>query len=133
MKDGKQLGELAEQMFAIEVLRRGGVPCKPIGDSQPFDWIVYAGGKFHRVQVKSSWMGVLHRDGRRSAARCRVNISAGHNSKVVYSKAVVDFIAIWLDLFQSWIIKPSSKLGKKKTMQANRRDCESPSWSLLGL
>ena len=133
MKEGKQLGELAEQMFAVEVLKRGGIPSKPVGDSSPYDWIVHAGGKFHRVQVKSSWMGVLTRNGVRSVKRCRVNIAAGNNSKVAYTKATIDFIAVWLDPFQSWLIKPASKLGSKKTMQARRTDCESPSWSLLGL
>lgn len=133
MKDGKQLGELAEQMFAVEVLKRGGIPSKPIGDSNPYDWVVHAGGKFHRVQVKSSWMCVLNRAGTRSSKRCRVNISSGHSSKVAYSKITIDFIAIWLDPFQSWIICPASRIGGRKTMQAKRSDCESPSWSLLGL
>jgi len=133
VKDGKQLGELAELMFAVEVLKRGGVPSKPVGDSSPYDWVVHAGGRFHRVQVKSSWMGVLTRTGCRSVRRCRVNIASGHASKVAYTKATIDFMAIWLDPFQSWYIQPASKFGKKKTLQVKRADCESPSWSLMGL
>ena len=133
MKEGKQLGELAEQMFAVEVLKRGGIPSKPIGDSSPYDWVVHAGGKFHRVQVKSSWMGVLFRSGKRSANRCRVSIASGASAKVIYTKATIDFLAVWLEPFQSWLIRPANKIGKRKTMQVRRSDCEGASWSLLGL
>lgn len=133
MKEGKKFGELAEQMFCVEVLKRGGVPCKPIGDSYPYDWLVVSRGKIYKVQVKSSWMTVLNRGGDRSAGRCRVNVGHKQLSKTIYQKGDIDLMAIWLEPFGSWLIRPVSKLGKKKTIQVRRKDCESPSWSLLGL
>jgi hypothetical protein len=133
VKEGKKFGELAEQMFCIEVLKRGGVPCKPIGDSQPYDWLVVSGGKIHKVQVKSSWMTVLNRVGSRSTSRCRVCVSHRTSKKAIYKKHDIDHMAIWLEPFGSWMIMPIAKLGSKKTMQVRRADCESPSWSLLGL
>jgi len=133
VKEGKKFGELAEQMFCLEVLKRGGVPCKPIGDSQPYDWLVVSGGKIYKVQVKSSWMTVLNRVGSRSVSRCRVSVGHKTSKKAIYKKGDIDLMAIWLEPFSSWLIKPVSQLGRKKTMQVRRGDCESPSWSLLGL
>ena len=133
MKEGKQLGELAEHMFAVEVLKRGGIPSKPLGDSSPYDWVIHSGGKFHRVQVKSSWMGVLYRSGNRSNSRCRVMMCSGNATKVNYTKANIDFLAAWLDPFQAWLILPATKINGRKTMKVKRSDCEGPSWSLLGL
>lgn len=133
MKEGKKLGELAEQMFCVEVLKRGGVPCKPIGDSQPFDWLVCSKGVIHKVQVKSSWMSVLDRDGGRSGKRCRISIASGGKTKHCYTKSEIDFMAIWVEPFGAWMINPISKIGGRKTLTAYRADCERPCWSLLGL
>jgi len=133
VKDGKQFGELAEQMFAVEVLKRGGIPSKPVGDSSPYDWVVHAGGKFHRVQVKSCWMGVLYRSGNRSNSRCRLMVASGNLKKTSYTKATIDYLAAWLDPFQAWYIIPASKICRRKSIKVSRSHCESPSWSLLGL
>jgi len=133
VREAKKYGELAETLFAAEIMRRGGVPSKPVGDSAQYDWLVHVGRKIWRVQVKSSWACVLNRAGKRSASRCRVNISSGHSSKRVYTKETIDFVAVYVDPFTAWMIIPSSKIRGKKTIQVKRADCEAPSWSLLGL
>ena len=132
MKNAKKCGELAETLFAAEIMRRGGVPSKPLGDSTPYDWLVHVGKKIWRVQVKSTWHCVI-RKGKRSASKCRVTISAGNYAKTVYTKQAIDFVAIYVDPFSSWIIIPAHEIRGRKTVFIGRSDCEQPSWSLLGL
>ena len=57
---GKRRGEMAEAAFVAKAVSLGFGVAKPWGDSDPFDFIVQAGGKLSKVQVKSA-----HCDGRR--------------------------------------------------------------------
>ena len=133
MKRGKMLGELAEQMFSVEVIRRGGVPCKPIGDSCKYDWIVVAKRKITRVQVKSSWITVMGDLGYRNPHRCRIMSSGGSNKKITYKASDVDVLAIWLDPFKSWVIKPISAVKGRVSLCLHKTQLSNAGWDLLGL
>ena len=50
----KVRGELAEIRFLLEAASRGFIVAKPWGDSLPFDFLVGRGGRYLRVQVKST-------------------------------------------------------------------------------
>jgi PD-(D/E)XK endonuclease len=50
----KRRGELAEAAFLHKAASLGFSVAKPWGDSDPYDFIVQAGGRLHRVQVKSA-------------------------------------------------------------------------------
>jgi len=133
MRKGKMLGELAEQMFSVEVIRRGGVPCKPIGDSCKYDWVIVAGKKITRVQVKSSWMTVMGDRGYRHPNRCRIMSSAGNSKKLTYRSSEVDVLAIWLDPFKSWVIKPISSVKGRVSLCLRKSNLSEAGWDLLGL
>ena len=47
-------GCLAEILFVAECLKLGIVPCKPVLDSNGYDFIVPKGGSFVKIQVKST-------------------------------------------------------------------------------
>jgi hypothetical protein len=129
----KRMGELAEQMFCIEVLKRGGIPCKPIGDSYSFDWVVVSGRRMLRVQIKSSWMLVLGRRGERNQNRCRISSAGGSSKKVTYKSSEVDVLAVWLDPFKSWVIKPISFVKGRLSICIRKSDLQNAGWDLLGL
>jgi hypothetical protein len=50
---GKRRGEMAEAAFVAKAVSLGFGVAKPWGDSDPFDFILQAGGKLSKVQVKS--------------------------------------------------------------------------------
>jgi hypothetical protein len=133
MNNGKELGQLAEQMFAVEVLRRGGVPCKPLGDSCRYDWVIIVGRKITRVQVKSSWMYVLGRGGRRNINRVRIGTSGGCKKKLTYKAKDVDVLAIWIDPFNSWFIRPISFIRKRLSLCIQKKNLSTAGWEFLGL
>jgi len=133
MKKGKTLGELAEQMFAVEVLKRGGIPCKPIGDSCRFDWVVVTKRGVFKVQVKSSWITVMGDLGYRNPNRCRIISSAGNSKKLTYRSSDVDVMAMWLDPFKSWVIRPISFVRGRISVCIRKADLGDVGWNLLGL
>lgn len=133
MKRGKMLGELAEQMFAVEVLKRGGIPCKPIGDSCRFDWVVVTKRGVFKVQVKSSWITVMGDLGHRHPNRCRIISAAGNSKKLTYRSSDVDVMAMWLDPFKSWVIRPISFVRGRISVCIQKADLGDVGWSLLGL
>jgi hypothetical protein len=133
MKKSKILGELAEQMFCVEVIRRGGVPCKPIGDSCKYDWVVIAGRKITRVQVKSSWITVMGDRGYRHPNRCRIMSSGGSRKKMIYKASEFDVLAIWLNPFKSWVIKPISFIKGRVSLSVLKTQLSNSGWDLLGL
>ena len=127
------LGELAEQMFALEVLKRGGIPCKPIGDSCRFDWVVVTKRGVFKVQVKSSWITVMGDRGYRHPNRCRIISSAGNSKKLTYRSSDVDVMAMWLDPFKSWVIRPISFVRGRISVCIQKADLGDVGWGLLGL
>ena len=56
LRRAKAKGEYAELLFMAKMLTLGFTVCRPYGDNEPFDFIVFApGARVSRIQVKSSW------------------------------------------------------------------------------
>jgi hypothetical protein len=85
----KVRGELTEIRFLLMAAACGLIVCKPWGESQPFDFVVYCklSGRFHRVQVKLS----THWDG------AKYTVNTGHSgNRRHYTAAQIDFIAAYV-------------------------------------
>lgn len=132
-RQGKRLGEIAEVLFSLEVLRRGGVASLPLGDTASFDMVVTSVTGSHKVQIKSSWVNVLGRRGNRIKDRCRVTIGNGNRNKKAYSNQEADAMAIWLEPFKRWMILPIEKLRGRVTIHVYRHQCDTEGWNFLGL
>lgn len=134
-KEGKRLGEIAEVLFSLEVLRRGGRACIPLGDSAAFDMVVASSTGAHRVQIKSCWLPVMCRRGR-NPNRCRASIGRCLSTKTAYGKADMDLMAIWLEPFKRWVFLTAREIRGRKSLHITRRQAdgmEVRGWKLLGL
>lgn len=105
MRTMKQAGEAAQAAFLHEALERGFIVAEPYGDSEPFDTLVGHGGRFLRVQVKTT--NVKHGDG-----SYHVNISrTSRTGKTkAYTSAEVDFIVMLVGPERTWYVVPIAEV-----------------------
>jgi len=96
IKDAKHRGEWTELNFMSRVTERGFNVSKPWGDSCRYDVAVERGGKFLRVQVKST---IARQDG-----GYIVTIKSGYH---YYTSHQVDFFAIYVIREDVWYILPA--------------------------
>ena len=105
----RQIGAVGVARVAGVLFRNGYSVLTPMEDFAGYDLVAERGGKFHRIQVKTS----AKQDPTRN--RYGFMTSVGNESKLVYSKSKVDYIICWAmdaDLF--WIFKPSKCKSKSK-------------------
>jgi hypothetical protein len=87
----------ARQIGAVGVARVAGA----MEDFSSYDLVAERNGKFHRIQIKTTSKP------EHDKLHYRFMTSSGHQGKVMYTKAKVDYIICWAmdeDLF--WILKP---------------------------
>src|SRR5215467_13190182 len=90
----KKQGEWAEQVYQVKASGMGLRPCRPWGETAPYDFAVE--GLFHdfnTVQVKSVGGSWNNRPGLYRVICCRGNISCRRRS---YSPEEVDYVAVYL-------------------------------------
>lgn len=104
----KARGELAEARFIAKALSLGYAVAKPFGDSQPYDFIVHAGGKLSRVQVKSAWCATPRGAFQFVASPIQ---SRGHRA-CPYHGDEIDFFVAYLAPADSWFVIPIHALTR---------------------
>lgn len=106
IRNPKVAGELVEQRFWLAAVLRGLIPCRPYGDSQPFDFIVYCRetGRYFRIQVKSTSYRRRH--------AYRLCVTKG--GRKCYTANEVDFVAAYIVPTKTWYIIPVQLLTKRK-------------------
>lgn len=50
----KQIGNIGEQVLIAEFVKKGVTVLTPIGDNEPFDFVIVINDKFLKVQVKTT-------------------------------------------------------------------------------
>jgi len=103
IKDSKRRGEWAEMRFMAKAAENGLEVTKPFGETAQYDFVVEHGGKFARVQVKSTllrcgWQGY----------QCTVRAGRGP-----YARNAFDYIAVYVILEDTWYIVPAKAIGGK--------------------
>ena len=128
----KARGDLTEIRFLLMAAACGLVVCKPWGDNQPFDFLVYCKRtqRTFRVQVKSgTWR---HRHGYAVITK-RANDQR-------YTRRDIDFVAAYVIPANAWYIVPIGALKGRKTIYVYPTDRPSrggmyesyrESWQLL--
>jgi PD-(D/E)XK endonuclease len=96
----KRQGEVAEAAFLSKATDLGFDVAKPWGDSAQFDFIVHAGPRCWRVQVKSA----------------RPHLSWGYKMKATgnratYTKEDIDFIVAYIVPENAWYVVPIEALN----------------------
>jgi len=104
----KRLGEIAEAEFLAKAERlRFGVAC-PWGDSERYDFIVDAGGRLWRVQVKSA-----HRAGQDGCYSFRAHTS----SLEAYRPSEIDVLAAYVVPEDVWYVFPVKELRGVRSLK----------------
>ena len=104
----KARGELAEARFIAKALSLGVSVAKPFGDSDPYDFIVEAGGNLSRVQVKSAWRATPRGTFQFVASPVQ---SRGHRAHP-YRGHEIDFFIAYIAPADSWFVMPVRALQR---------------------
>lgn len=126
IKHPKRRGEWAELRFMARAAEHGLQVTKPWGDSAHYDFGVENGGRFVRVQVKST----MHKTSR--GYSCSVRACRGP-----YKGDAFDFVAAYLIPEDLWYIIPTKKILGRWTvtlhpnLEGSKLDCYKEAWHLL--
>src|SRR3954470_2316268 len=124
----KEKGYLAEMAFATKAMSLGFNVCKPLGETQGFDFTVESGLEVKKVQIKSRWG-----KGRR---RYGVKISSG---KRTYRADETDFIIVYIVPEDAWYVVPVEVAAGRlfgqfhpNSKRGDRLEMYRDAWHLLG-
>ncbi len=99
-RNTKRSGEVSEAAFLHKAVGLGFKVTKPWGDSERYDFVVDAGGRFWRVQIKCT--AAMHAGG--------YHIQPIHSvygeRKVVYTEAEIDVLAAHIVPRDVWYVVP---------------------------
>ena len=112
----KALGELAEMAFSYKAASLGFGVSKPMGDNEPFDFILNANPRLWKVQVKSTY-GV-GRFGEYSFHTVRAAV--GGKSRT-YTADTIDVLAGWVMPLDLWYIIPVQAFLPRKALRVYPR------------
>lgn len=107
----KWRGEIAELGFAHKAASMGFTVTKPYGESESYDFVVDAGNRFWRVQVKSG----------SSRKRDAYRVSARHfwrkgQLKHSYTAEQIDILAAYVVPADAWYIIPVSAFAPRESL-----------------
>jgi hypothetical protein len=103
----KRLGERAEAAFLAKASGLGFGVAKPWGDSDRYDFIVDAGGRLWRVQVKSS-----HRAGKYGEYHFRMS----DNSFQTYEENEIDALVCYVAPMDAWYVFPPEVFRGRRSL-----------------
>jgi len=112
-RDPKRSGEISQAAFLLKARMMGFKIAIPWGDSERYDFIVWAreGGRFFRVQVKGT--GRLHRRGYEVQP---VHSTRGQGKRR-YSKKDIDVLVGHVQPVDAWYLIPIEKVGRAKSLR----------------
>ncbi len=124
-RNPKRLGEIAEAAFLLKAAGLGLGIAKPWGDSERFDFIVWAGrrGRMRRVQVKSS--------GRKFGRGYEVQpvYSVAGKGKMELTAEDIDVLAAYVRGLDVWYVLPVRAFAPAKSLRFYPDvDCEGAEW-----
>jgi hypothetical protein len=112
-RNPKRIGEIAEAAFLLRAAALGLGVAKPWGDSERFDFIVWAGrrGRMRRVQVKSS--GRVYARG----YEAQPVYSVPGKGKVELTKEDIDVLAAYVRGLDVWYVLPVEVFAPAKSLR----------------
>lgn len=129
----KLKSEWAELQFMSRALSLGFKVGRVYGDSSRYDFLLDAGGRLSRVQVKSVW--------RRQGGVYRISAQRGAPlGKVPYQSTDVDFVIGYVVPEDAWYVLPARSLARRRSFWVSPHRARSRSrfekyrdaWHLLG-
>ena len=124
-KGFKLRGEWTELLFMTSATDHGLRVIKPWGDSSRYDFVVETGGRFLRVQVKST-----------SCRRGNIYVcTVDPRGQKPYTAADIDFFAIYVIPVDSWYIIPIEQsravINLTPHNSLSKNACYREAWHLL--
>jgi PD-(D/E)XK endonuclease len=113
IRNHKKRGQWAELRFMAKAIELGFQVAKPLGDSAQYDVIVDLGGRFVRVQIKSTFFQASNlKPGNFVASLFHIN---GPNRR--YERSDFDYLAVYCIPKDIWYIIPSSEASRKHAIR----------------
>ena len=101
--NAKLTGTLFETLFSSECLRRKIVPCIPVGDFSPYDFVTISyGGKISRVQVKGTSTPNPNTSGK--GVRYKIHCKQGRSNMIDCRH--VDVVVAYVAPCEAWYLIP---------------------------
>lgn len=112
-KNPKRSGEISQAAFLLKARTLGFKVALPWGDSERYDFVVWAeeGGEMFRVQVKGT--GRLYRRGYEVQP---VHSTRGQGKKR-YTKKEIDVVAAHVQPVDVWYLLPIAAVGRAKSLR----------------
>ena len=107
----RQIGAVGVARVAGALFRNGYAVLTPVEDFAGYDLVAEMGGRFIRIQVKTT----SKTEGDKTYYRFMT--SGGCDGKIAYTKDKIDILVAWAmdeDLF--WVLKPSECRGPTKKL-----------------
>lgn len=104
--DSKDIGDISELAVMLEFKKKGIPVFIPFGDSCSFDLVVYASGRFYRIEVKT---GRPTGNGCITFDACSCTYEGGRNRKRVNYIEKADIFAVYYPLSQKIYLIPINK------------------------
>lgn len=102
-------GDIAEARFIAKAMSLGFTVLRPFGNQEPYDFIVRAGRRLSRVQVKSAWSDDGHGTYHFVSVLCRRSRRGAHP----YSRAEIDYVVAYAAPKDAWFVIPVRALRKQ--------------------
>lgn len=110
-RHGKQQGQIAELAFVYKVAKLGLAVSKPYGDNERYDFIVDAGRRLWRVQVKSTYAFT-----ERDCYRLGTYWKSLNDKHLSYSPEQVDFLVGHVVPHDVWYVIPIAAVAFRKSL-----------------
>ena len=134
-RNPKRTGEVSEAAFLLKASSMGLRVSKPWGDSERYDFVVDSGGRFWRVQLKST--GVVHARG----YEVQPIYGVYGRGKAGYTAEDIDVLAVHIRPCDVWYLLPVEVVALAKNLRfypdieckCARWEGYREAWSVLGV
>lgn len=106
MRSRTRKGDVAEAAFLAKAMQLGFNVCKPFGTACRFDFVVEAGGRLSRVQIKSCWRP---RSRHHPYSFALAVTQAGHRPRA-YQREELDFLVAFVAPEDAWYVIPAREI-----------------------
>jgi hypothetical protein len=135
MRSRTRKGDVAEAAFLAKAMQLGFNVCKPFGTACRFDFVVEAGGRLSRVQVKSSWGNST----RHHAYCIGLAVAQPQRGPRTYQRHELDFLAAYIAQEDAWYVIPAREIAGRtrisvyphRPQAANKYENYRDAWHLL--
>lgn len=103
-------GYMTEEKFALECLSRDIPISRPLYNTEPYDFIVEANGKFKSIQVKKAWKDKKGRN----VVCVKTSYPRSEKTTTVGQQKNVDYLAVLVNCWD-WYIIPRSEIEHVKS------------------